>query len=130
MCGRYRLRRSWEQDMHGYLRLVIDKVDVDNLALTAGSEEARPTDPMPIVRLDDHGSLTAELRRWGYIIQVDGKTIDKTTGQPKRLRRDVHDRAPMVLLPDQYEAWLGGGESALRLVGVHPDADAFTVVPV
>lgn len=89
MCGRYRLRRSWEQDLQGYLRLVIDKVDIEDTALVAGSDEARPTDLMPIVRLDDDGNLTAELRHWGYIIQVDGKTLDKTTGRPKKLRRDV-----------------------------------------
>ena len=33
----------------------------------------------------------------------------------------------MVLLPDQYDAWLDGGSAALSLVGVHPDAGAFRV---
>ena len=75
MRGRYRLRRHWEQELQGYLRLVIDKVDIEDATLIAGSEEARPIDPMPIVRYDDDGNLTAELRRWGFIIQVDGKTI-------------------------------------------------------
>lgn len=218
MCGRYRLRRNWEQDLQGYLRLVIDKVDVDDAMLIGGSDEARPTDPMPVIRRDEAGNLTAELRRWGYIIQVDGKTIDKTTGLPRKLRRDVinamsekltssymwkwsfnqrrclipmsswdewpetgagkqrvrvsmadepvfaaaglydanidpktgakvavytmctvppneflgtvHDRAPMVLLPSQYEAWLDGGNDARSLVGTHPDAEAFEVHPV
>ena len=41
----------------------------------------------------------------------------------------VHDRAPMVLLPKHYAAWLEGGHGALALVGVHPDAEAFTVHP-
>ncbi len=38
MCGRYRLRRNWEQDLQDYLRLVIEKVDVDELQ--ANSEHA------------------------------------------------------------------------------------------
>ena len=173
---------------------------------------------MPILRHNEQGLLFPELRRWGFIMMVDGKTIDKTTGQPKKIKRDVinamseklttsfmwkwafkerrclipmsswyewpeigvvkqrvrvsmpservfmaaglydenvnprtgervhvytmctvppneflgtvHDRAPMVLLPEQYDAWLDGGRSALELVGVHPDADAFSVKPV
>lgn len=217
MCGRYRLHRHWEQDLQGYLRLVIDKIDVDEEALIAGSDEARPTDPMPIVRRDEQGDLRLELRRWGYIIQVDGKTIDKATVKPKKLRRDVinamsekltssfmwkwsfaerrclipmaswdewpetgggkqrvrismpsepvfaaaglydwntdpktgeqvavytmctvppntflgtvHDRAPMVLKPHQYETWLDGGDGARALLGAHPDTEAFTIQP-
>ena len=35
----------------------------------------------------------------------------------------------MVLLPEQYDAWLDGGQSALELVCIHPDADAFEVKP-
>ncbi len=90
MCGRYRLRRHWEQDLDGYLRLVIDRADLDEEEPRwLGSDEARPTDPMPILRHDDDGRLVAELRRWGFIIQVDGKTIDRATGRPKKLRRDV-----------------------------------------
>ena len=33
----------------------------------------------------------------------------------------------MVLLPEQYNLWLDGGQSALNLVGVHPSAEAFEV---
>ncbi len=76
-----------EQDLQGYLRLVIDRVDVDEL--TVGSDEARPTDRMPILRLDEDGQLIPELRRWGFIMQVDGKTINKATGQPKKLAKAV-----------------------------------------
>ena len=216
MCGRYRLHRHWEQDLQGYLRLVIEKTDIEELY--AGSDEARPTDRMPIIRYGDDGELVAELRRWGFIMMVNGKTIDRTTGELKKVRRDVinamsekltssylwkfafkerrclvpmsswdewpqtgagkqrvrvsmasepvfaaaglyefsrdpktgekvpvytictvppneflgtvHDRAPMVLLPGQYEPWLRGGEDAQALVGTHPDADAFEVHPV
>ena len=217
VCGRYRLRRHWEEDLDGYLRLVQDGIDVDDPRF-AGSEEARPTDPLPIIRRDDARRPIVELRRWGFILMVDGKSIDRATGQPKRVRRDVinamseklqsnylwkwsfkerrclipmsswdewpetgggkqrvrvampsepvflaaglydenvdpksgnrvgvytmctvppneflgtvHDRAPMVLLPSQYDAWLDGGADAWRLVGTHPDASAFEVVPV
>jgi len=44
---------------------------------------------------------------------------------PNEFLGTVHDRAPMVLLPDQYAAWLDGGADALALVGTHPDVDAF-----
>ena len=216
MCGRYRLRRHWEQDLQGYLRLVIDKIDIEDIS--AGSDEIFPSERMPIIRHDETGSLVPEQRRWGFILEVNGKTIDKTTGKPKKVRRDVinamsekltsnftwkfafrdrrclvpmsswdewpetpagkqrmrismpsepvfcaaglyelstdpktgakvptytivtvppneflgtvHDRAPMVLLPAQYDAWLEGGEEALRLIGMHPDAAAFAVQPV
>jgi putative SOS response-associated peptidase YedK len=64
MCGRYRLRRHWEQDPDDYLRLVIDRIDTDELQ--AGSEEARPTDRLPIIRRDEDGQLVPELRRWGW----------------------------------------------------------------
>jgi putative SOS response-associated peptidase YedK len=52
------------------------------------------------------------------------------TVPPNEFLGTIHDRAPMVLLPSQYERWLAGGEGALSLVGTHPDADAFSVVPV
>jgi putative SOS response-associated peptidase YedK len=52
------------------------------------------------------------------------------TVPPNEFLGTVHDRAPMVLLPSQYDAWLDGGESALRLVGTHPDVGAFEVTPV
>jgi putative SOS response-associated peptidase YedK len=216
MCGRYRLRRHWEQDLQGYLRVVIDKVDVDEEAWR-GSDEVFPRERMSILRLGNDGALTHELRQWGFIMQMKGKTLD-ADGRPKLIRRDVfnamseklttgfpwrfafakkrclipmsswdewpetgagkqrvrvsmpgepvfaaaglydentdpktsekvqvftmctvppneflgtvHDRAPMVLLPSQYEAWLAGGEEALALVGTHPDAAAFEVQPI
>ena len=49
------------------------------------------------------------------------------TVPPNEFLGTIHDRAPMVLQPSQYEAWLMGGPDALRLVGTHPDADAFLV---
>jgi putative SOS response-associated peptidase YedK len=217
VCGRYRLRRHWEEHLDGFMHFVRERVDVED-PLYAGSDEARPTDPLPIIRRDDEGRPIAELRRWGFILMVDGKSIDPSTGRPKKVRRDVinamseklqsnylwkwsfkerrclipmsswdewpetgggkqrvrvampaepvfvaaglydanvdpktgspvgvftmctvppneflgtvHDRAPMVLLPSQYDAWLDGGEAALGLVGTHPDVEAFEVAPV
>lgn len=217
MCGRYRLHRHWERDLQGYLRLVVDKIDVDE-ELAAGSDEVFPRNRMPIIRRDDAGDLTAELRQWGFIAEFPGKAIDKATGKPKKVRRDVinamseklttsfmwkwafaerrclipmaswdewpetgggkqrvrismpsepvfiaaglyevstdpktgekvpvytmctvppntflgtvHDRAPMVLKPHQYEAWLDGGAGARALLGAHPDTEAFAIAPV
>ena len=71
-----------------------------------------------------------------YDISVDPKTGEKVpvytmcTVPPNEFLGTVHDRAPMVLLPTQYGAWLDGGAPSLELVGVHPDAAAFDVVPV
>ena len=219
MCGRYKIEERWQE----YCKLAyFDWNDppfpTDN-PFKVSSEEVRPTDRMPIVRFNEQGKLVAELRRWGFILMVDGKTIDQATGVPKKVRRDVinamseklmtssmwkrsfkdrrclipmsswdewpaspgggkqrvrvsmpsepvfmaaglfdtnvdpksgakldvftmctvppneflgtvHDRAPMVLLPSQYEAWLDGGEGALALVGTHPEATDFVVTIV
>ncbi len=220
MCGRYRLKRHWEQDLDGYLSLVIDKVDVE---LAAGTDvtktgEGAPRDHLPIIRRGDDGELVPELRQWGFVLMVDGKTIDKATGKPKKIRRDVinamsekvatnymwrfafaerrclipmsswdewpetgagkqrvriskhdepvfiaaglyaesddpksgqrvpvftmctvpptvllgtvHDRAPMVLRPSEYDAWLEGGDAARALLGHAPRSEEFAIVPV
>ena len=64
---------------------------------------------------------------------VDPKTGKKVsvytmcTVPPSEFLGTVHDRAPMVLQPSQYAAWLDGGQAALQLVGVHSDANAFHV---
>ncbi len=212
MCGRYELHELWTE----YVQWMdINRAEWD-LSFKAG--EVCPRDRMPIVRRDADGSLIAEPRHWGFILMVDGKSIDRATGKPKKIRRDVinamsekltsnhlwkwsfaerrclipmsswdewpetgagkqrvrvsmpgepvfmaaglydesvdpktgarmpvytmctvppneflgtvHDRAPMVLLPSQYDGWLDGGAGALRLVGTHPDAAAFAVRPV
>jgi putative SOS response-associated peptidase YedK len=217
MCGRYKLEEHWQE--------YCDAPDFDwdhppypfDNPLKGKADEIRPTDRMPIVRRNERDKLIAELRRWGYILMVDGKTIDKATGKPKKVKRDVinamsekltsstmwkwsfkerrclvpmsswdewpevgpgagkqrvrvsmpgspvfmaaglydvnvdpktgepvgvytictvppneflgtvHDRAPMVLLPHQYDAWLAGGAEALKLIGTHPDATIFDV---
>lgn len=65
---------------------------------------------------------------------VNPKTGEKApvytmcTVPPNEFLGTVHDRAPMVLLAEQYDAWLDGGQSALELVGVHPNADVFEVI--
>ena len=70
-----------------------------------------------------------------YESSTDPKTGEKVptytmvTVPPNEFLGTVHDRAPMVLLPSQYEAWLAGGEGASALISVHPNADAFTVHP-
>ena len=91
MCGRYRLRRHWEQICRA--TCVSSSTRSTSRTLHADARAARkrrPTDADADRPLSTTiATLTAELRRWGFIIQVDGKTIDKTTGQPKKLRRDV-----------------------------------------
>ncbi len=51
-------------------------------------------------------------------------------GPAERVLGTVHDRAPMVLLPSQYDAWLDGGAVALELVGTYPDAELFAIRPL
>jgi putative SOS response-associated peptidase YedK len=216
MCARYKLEDRWLEYCNN------PSFDWDNLPyppypaidLSANDGEVFPRTLMPIVRRNQNAKLVVDLRRWGYIILVNGKTLD-AEGRPKKVRRDVynamseklltsyawkfsfqerrclipmsswdewpetgagkqrvrvsmprepvfmaaglydvstdpktgekvpvytmctvppneflgtvHDRAPMVLLPSQYAAWLGGGDAALGLVGTHPDAGAFIV---
>lgn len=217
MCGRYRLKRHWEQNLQGYLRLVIEKIDVDE-QYSAGTDEAFPTDRLPIIRRDESGVLIPELRHWGFLMEVAGKTIDKSTGKPKKVRKSVinamseklttsymwkwsfrerrclipmtswdewpetvagkqrisiskpdepvfaaaglyatnddpktgakvdvftmctvpptvllgtvHDRAPMVLRPSEYETWLNGGAEAEALLGRAPANEEFLIAPI
>ena len=217
MCGRYKLEMDWQEYCQNPF------FDWDNPPFPtpnpfAGSDEVFPRNRMPIIRRDDNGKLMPELRQWGFIVMVNGKSIDVATGKPKKVRRDVfnalseklassftwrfafkerrclipmsswdewpetgagkqrvrvsmpsepvfcaaglyefsadpktgekvptytmvtvppneflgtvHDRAPMVLLPEQYDAWLAGGNDATKLIGVHPNANAFEVTPV
>ena len=218
MCGRYKLEEHWQEYCDNPFFDWDDPPYPFDNPFKAWSAEVRPTDPMPIVRRNERDKLVADLRRWGYILMVDGKTIDQATGAPKKVKRSVinamsekltssylwkwsfrdrrclipmsgwdewpetgagkqrvrvsmpghpvfmaaglydvnvdpktgekvpvytmctvppneflgtvHDRAPMVLQPSQYDAWLSGGAAALALVGTHPDADVFEVTPV
>jgi putative SOS response-associated peptidase YedK len=215
MCGRYKIEEHWQEYCQNPFFDWNDPPFPTENPFKVSSEEVRPTDRMPIVRWNEAGKMIAELRRWGFILTVDGKTIDKATGKPKKITKPVinamsekltssfmwkwsfkerrclipmsswdewpevagvkqrvrvlmpsepvfmaaglydvnedpktgdnvpvytmctvppneflgtvHDRAPMVLLPSQYDAWLAGGHEALALVGTHPDADAFEV---
>ena len=43
---------------------------------------------MPIVRRNAEAKLIAELRQWGFIMLINGKTLD-ADGKPKKVRRDV-----------------------------------------
>ncbi|MEO8936133.1 MAG: SOS response-associated peptidase family protein [Burkholderiaceae bacterium] len=217
MCGRYKLEEHWQEYVAN--PTLFDWNDppypFDNPF--KGSEEVFPRNSMPVVRQHTDGLLRAELRQWGFIMMMKGKSLD-ADGKPKPVRRDVfnamsekltdgfpwrfvfarkrclipmsswdewpetgagkqrvrvsmsgervfmaagmydenvdpktgdkvpvytmctvppneflgtvHDRAPMVLLPSQYLAWLAGGDEALALVGTHPDATAFAVTVV
>lgn len=60
---------------------------------------------------------------------VNPETGEKVSGYtrctvlPNEFLGALHDRASMVLPPEQCSAWLGGGQGALELVAVRPDAD-------
>ena len=217
MCGRSKIEERWLE----YSKLAQfdwnDPSYPTENPFKVHSGEIFPKNRMPIVRFNGEGKLIAELRQWGFILMINGRSLDHN-GKLKKVRRDVfnamsekltssylwkwpfkerrclipmsswdewpetgagkqrvrvsmpaepvfmaaglydanvdpktgekidvytmctvppneflgavHDRAPMVLLPEQYEAWLSGGDEALKLVGVHPVADAFEVNPV
>jgi putative SOS response-associated peptidase YedK len=195
MCGRYRLKRHWEQDLLGRWRFVIEKVDVD-----AERIDVRPTDAMPVIRAEDFRPVM-ELRRWGFlrlmpgatgkpvkkqlfnaksetaavlptfrdafvharclvpmsswyewpelasgkqrveIKRFDGKTMFVTgapvptfvvlTTKPNEFLGTVHDRAPLILDPRDYETWLfGTPDEARALCGALPDSSQYDAQPV
>lgn len=216
MCGRYKLEEHWQEYCANPF-FDWDDPPWPTPNPLKGSDEVFPRERMPIIRRNENGKLIAELRQWGFIMMIDGKSIDPLTGKPKKVRKDVfnamsekltssftwrfaftkrrclvpmsswdewpetgagkqrvrvsmpgepvfmaaglyeqnvdpksgervpvytmvtvppneflgtvHDRAPMVLLPSQYDAWLMGGQEALALVGTHPNAEAFAVHP-
>ena len=71
-----------------------------------------------------------------YEMSTDPKTGAKVptytmcTVPPNEFLRTDHDRAPLHLLPTQYEALLAGGERAWALGWTHPDAAAFTIAAI
>ena len=83
MCGRYRLKRHWEQDLLGAWHYIIEKVALDEERL-----DVRPTDPMPVIRLEDYRPVM-ELRRWGFLRLMPGAP-NKRTGEPgKPIRKQL-----------------------------------------
>ncbi|MGA2550252.1 MAG: SOS response-associated peptidase family protein [Burkholderiaceae bacterium] len=200
MCGRYQLEDDWS-----------DFPEFKIPEEFAPSDDVRPTESVPIVRLDDEGRWLGEMRRWGFLRTwpgpsgkwvkkqlfnavgeelgskrsfkaafgkshclvpmsawyewplIDGKktrvriglkarkmfgvaglfetskhpdtgdpvaTFTVVTVPPNEILGTAHDRAPLVLLERDYQAWLEGGPLAQSLIGAHPDNDAFFVEPV
>jgi putative SOS response-associated peptidase YedK len=63
----------------------------------------------------------------------DGKPVETftiVTVPPNELLGTVHDRAPLVLRPEDYMTWLEGGVLAQSLITAHPDPNAFSVEAV
>ena len=55
MCGRYQVESDWDEFPEFRIP-----------AEFAGNDELRPTDPAPVLRMDDNGELVGEIRRWGF----------------------------------------------------------------
>ncbi len=66
---------------------MVDRVDGDERA--AGTMRCAPPSAMPSFASTRDGDLIPGPRRRCFIMQVDGKTIDKATGQPKTLAKAV-----------------------------------------
>ena len=83
MCGRYKIEERWQEYCKAAAFNWADPPFPFDNPFKA-NEEVRPTDRMPILRRNEQGQLFGELRRWGFILMVDGKTIDKATGKRRR----------------------------------------------
>lgn len=87
MCGRYKIEERWLE----YSKLAqFDWNDPPyplNNPCKVSSDEIFPRNRMPIVRFNEAGKLIAELRQWGFIMLINGKTLD-ADGKPKKVRRD------------------------------------------
>ena len=104
MCGRYRLKRHWERDLLGQWRFVVEKVDLDE-----ERDDVRPTDRMPVIRLDDHRPVM-EMRHWGFLRLMPG-TPDRVTGEPGKLVKKQLFNAKSetaAVLPSFRKAFAGG----------------------
>jgi putative SOS response-associated peptidase YedK len=113
MCGRYRLKRHWEQDLLGKWRYIIEKVDLDAAGANAGLGDdridVRPTDLMPIIRAEDEDHPMMEMRRWGFLRLMPG-VPDKRTGKPKLVRKQLFNAKSetAAVLPTFKQAFVGG----------------------
>lgn len=88
MCGRYKLEEHWQEYCDNpFFNWYDPPWPTPNPF--KGSEEVFPRNSMPIIRRNESGKLIPELRQWGFIMVINGKTIDPSTGKPKKVRRDV-----------------------------------------
>ena len=51
------------------------------------SDETFPRNRMPTVRFNDEGKLIAELRHWGFMMMINGKTVGDERKPKKFVRR-------------------------------------------
>jgi putative SOS response-associated peptidase YedK len=109
MCGRYRLKRHWEQDLLGKWRYIIEKVDLDAVGLGVDRTDVRPTDLMPVIRAADEDSPMLEMRRWGFLRLMPG-VPDKRTGKPKLVRKQLFNAKSetAAVLATFKQAFVGG----------------------
>lgn len=80
-----------------------------------------------IKRVDDKPMASAGIYDFAQLF--DGPTLSAAmlTREPGRRMLDIHDREPVILEPEDWQAWLDGSD-ALNLNAPWPD-DAFEVVP-
>ena len=60
---------------------------------------------MPVVRYNDNCNVIAELRQWGLMIVINGKTLD-LNGKPAKVRRDVFNAMSEKLTLSSIWKWL------------------------
>ncbi len=104
MCGRYRLKRHWEQDLVGTWRFIVAKIDLDE-----ERADVRPTDEMPIIRLEDHRPIM-EMRRWGILRLMPGAPSHRTGEPGKLVKKPLHNAKSetAAILPTFRKAFAGG----------------------
>ena len=66
-----------------------------------------------------------------YEVSNDNKTGEQVntftlvTTEPNDFLGTTHDRAPLVLEPEDWAKWLAGGDEASSVIHQHPDSNAF-----
>jgi putative SOS response-associated peptidase YedK len=88
MCGRYKIDEHWQEYCQNPFFDWNDPPFPTENPFRVYSDEVFPRERMPIVRLNESGKMIAELRQWGFIMMMKGKTLD-SNGKPKLIRRDV-----------------------------------------
>ena len=116
MCGRYQVESDWSD--FPVLRIP---------DLFVPSDDVRPTDLMPIVRLADDGAWLVEMRRWGFLRMWPGpsgkwvkRQLFNAVGEElefKRAFRDAYATARCLVPMSAWYEWpvIDGKKTRVRI---------------
>lgn len=116
MCGRYQLEDDWQ--------------DFPEFKVPAGfvpNNDVRPTNEVPVVRLDEHGDWLGEMRHWGFMRTwpgASGKWVKKqlinAVGEEldtKRSFKDAFQRRHCLVPMSAWYEWpiVAGKKTRVRI---------------